>query len=53
LFRDILEERFSDDDVERQIDTALNWGRYGDIFTYDSESDRLVLHQLEDSPHRS
>src|SRR6202050_393966 len=46
LFRDILEERFSDDDVERQIDTALNWGRYGDIFTYDSESDRLVLHQL-------
>jgi NitT/TauT family transport system ATP-binding protein len=44
LFRDILEERFSDDDVERQIDTALNWGRYGDIFTYDSESDRLLLH---------
>jgi NitT/TauT family transport system ATP-binding protein len=45
LFRDILEEHFSDDDVQRQIDTALNWGRYGDIFTYDSESDRLVLHQ--------
>jgi NitT/TauT family transport system ATP-binding protein len=44
LFRDILEERFSDDDVQRQIDTALNWGRYGDIFTYDSESDRLLLH---------
>jgi len=45
LFRDILEERFSDDDVRRQIDTALNWGRYGDIFSYDSESDRLRLHQ--------
>jgi|HubBroStandDraft_6_1064221.scaffolds.fasta_scaffold18257_3 NitT/TauT family transport system ATP-binding protein len=48
LFRDILEERFSDDDVERQIDTALDWGRYGDIFTYDSESDRLLLHAPED-----
>jgi NitT/TauT family transport system ATP-binding protein len=45
LFRDVLEEHFSDDDVQRQIDTALNWGRYGDLFTYDSESDRLVLPQ--------
>jgi NitT/TauT family transport system ATP-binding protein len=45
LFRDILEERFSDYDVQRQIDTALNWGRYGDIFSYDSESDRLRLYQ--------
>jgi NitT/TauT family transport system ATP-binding protein len=50
LFRDILEERFSDDDVQRQIETALNWGRYGDIFTYDSESDRLVLHKPEGFP---
>jgi NitT/TauT family transport system ATP-binding protein len=47
LFRDILEENFSDDEVQRQIETALNWGRYGDIFTYDSESDRLLLHQSQ------
>ena len=45
LFRDILQEHFSKDDVQRQIETALNWGRYGEIFTYDSESDRLILHQ--------
>jgi NitT/TauT family transport system ATP-binding protein len=45
FFRDILEEQFSGDEVKRQIETALNWGRYGDIFTYDSESDRLVLHE--------
>jgi NitT/TauT family transport system ATP-binding protein len=45
LFRDILDEHFSDADVERQIETALNWGRYGDIFAYDSESDRLLSHQ--------
>jgi NitT/TauT family transport system ATP-binding protein len=44
LFRDILEEHFSEAEVQRQLDTALNWGRYGDIFTYDSESDRLRLY---------
>jgi NitT/TauT family transport system ATP-binding protein len=43
FFRDILDEHFSKEDVERQIDTALNWGRYGDIFTYDSDSGRLLL----------
>jgi NitT/TauT family transport system ATP-binding protein len=43
FFRDLLQERFSDEEVERQVDTALNWGRYGDIFVYDSESDRLML----------
>jgi NitT/TauT family transport system ATP-binding protein len=47
LFRDILEEHLSDDDVQRQIDTALNWGRYAEIFTYDSETDRLIAHQPE------
>jgi hypothetical protein len=44
LFRDILEEHFADNEVQRQIDTVLNWGRYGEIFTYDSENDRLLLH---------
>src|SRR5450755_1139078 len=43
FFRDILQEHFSDADVERQIDTALNWERYGEIFTYASVSDRLLL----------
>jgi NitT/TauT family transport system ATP-binding protein len=43
FFRDILDEHLSKEDVERQIDTALNWGRYGDIFTYDSDSGRLLL----------
>jgi NitT/TauT family transport system ATP-binding protein len=41
FFRDILDEHFSADEVERQFDTALNWGRYAEIFDYDSESGRL------------
>jgi NitT/TauT family transport system ATP-binding protein len=44
FFREIVEEHLSEDEANRQIDTALDWGRYGEIFTYDSESDRLTLH---------
>jgi NitT/TauT family transport system ATP-binding protein len=45
FFRDILREHISDEEVQKQIDTALNWGRYGDIFTYNAESGRLQLNQ--------
>jgi NitT/TauT family transport system ATP-binding protein len=44
FFRDILDEHFSEHDVQMQLDTALNWGRYAEIFTYDPESDTLRLH---------
>ena len=44
FFRDVLEEHFPDKEVQRQIDTALNWGRYAGLFSYDSETDRLLLH---------
>jgi len=41
FFRDILDEHFSADEVERQFNTALVWGRYAEIFDYDSENGRL------------
>jgi NitT/TauT family transport system ATP-binding protein len=56
FFRDVLEEHFAEDEVQRQIETALNWGRYGEIFTYDSETDRLLSHEpvaSADSTERS
>jgi hypothetical protein len=28
--------------VLRQLDTAMNWGRYAEIFDYDRESGRLT-----------
>jgi NitT/TauT family transport system ATP-binding protein len=43
FFRDILQKHCADDEVQRQIETALNWGRYSEIFAYDSEGDRLLL----------
>jgi NitT/TauT family transport system ATP-binding protein len=49
FFRDVLEEHFPEDEVQRQIETALHWGRYGEIFSYNSENDRLLIHRLQHS----
>jgi NitT/TauT family transport system ATP-binding protein len=51
FFRDVLDEHFSREDVQSQIDTALNWGRYAEIFAYDSETDRLMLPPATDVAH--
>ncbi|HEY7405290.1 MAG TPA: AAA-associated domain-containing protein [Candidatus Angelobacter sp.] len=48
LFRDILDEYFPKNDVERQLEIALDWGRYCELFTYDPESERLVQIPNED-----
>ena len=42
FFHDILDEHFAEDEVQRQFETALNWGRYAEIFDYDRETGRLV-----------
>lgn len=42
FFHDILDEHFSEDEVQRQFETAMNWGRYAEIFDYDRENGRLV-----------
>ena len=36
FFHDLLDEHFSDDEVRRQLDTAIQWGRYAELFDYDS-----------------
>lgn len=43
FFHDILDEHFSEDEVKQQLDTALNWGRYAEIFDYDSQTGKLFL----------
>jgi NitT/TauT family transport system ATP-binding protein len=45
FFRDVLQQHFPDAEAQKQIETALSWGRYADLFSYDSESERLSLHQ--------
>jgi NitT/TauT family transport system ATP-binding protein len=48
FFHDILDEHFTEADVVEQIETALNWGRYAGIFSYDRESGNLRLHQANE-----
>jgi NitT/TauT family transport system ATP-binding protein len=43
FFTDILDEHFAGDEVARQLDTAMNWGRYAEIFDYDPETERIML----------
>ncbi|HUO17963.1 MAG TPA: nitrate/sulfonate/bicarbonate ABC transporter ATP-binding protein [Verrucomicrobiae bacterium] len=42
FFHDILDEHFAEDEVQRQFETAMNWGRYAEIFDYDRENGRLI-----------
>lgn len=43
FFTDILEEHFSVNEAERQLTTAINWGRYADLFHYDTDTEQLYL----------
>jgi NitT/TauT family transport system ATP-binding protein len=43
FFADVLDEHFSADEVQRQLETAIHWGRYSEIFEYDATEARFVL----------
>jgi NitT/TauT family transport system ATP-binding protein len=43
FFRDLLDEQFSEEESRRQLETAIQWGRYAEIFDYDAESGKLTL----------
>jgi hypothetical protein len=43
FFLDLLRRGFSADEARRQLDIAIEWGRYGELFEYDAESGQLVL----------
>jgi NitT/TauT family transport system ATP-binding protein len=43
FFLDLLRRGFSAEEARRQLDIAIDWGRYGELFEYDSESGQLVL----------
>ena len=42
FFLDLLRRGFSVDDARRQLDTAIDWGRYGELYDYDSVSDDIT-----------
>jgi hypothetical protein len=42
FFLDLLRHGFSADDARRQLDIAIDWGRYGELYDYDSLSDGIT-----------
>ena len=43
FFLDLLRRGFSAEEARRQLDIAIDWGRYGELFEYDAETGQLVL----------
>ncbi|HXN00135.1 MAG TPA: nitrate/sulfonate/bicarbonate ABC transporter ATP-binding protein [Candidatus Dormibacteraeota bacterium] len=43
FFHDLLDEHFSEEEAHRQLETALQWGRYAEIFDYDASTGKLIL----------
>jgi NitT/TauT family transport system ATP-binding protein len=43
FFLDMLDEQFSDEESRRQIETAVNWGRYAELFDFDAARRRFVM----------
>lgn len=42
-----LQEHFSEPEARRQLDTAIDWGRFAELFAYDDDSGELYLEQEE------
>lgn len=52
FFHDTLDEHFSEEETVRQLDTAINWGRYAELFDHDAEAGKFFIpEETEQSPN--
>jgi NitT/TauT family transport system ATP-binding protein len=51
LVLDILENYFTTKEAQRQLRTAMDWGRYAELFSYDEPSGEIFIedNEIEDS----
>jgi len=49
FFLDMLDEQFSEEETQRQLDTAINWGRYAELFDFDAARRRFILPETEET----
>ncbi|HEY9600404.1 MAG TPA: nitrate/sulfonate/bicarbonate ABC transporter ATP-binding protein [Allocoleopsis sp.] len=45
LILDILESHFSSQEAEQQLATAIDWGRYAELYSYDEPAGEIFLEQ--------
>jgi NitT/TauT family transport system ATP-binding protein len=43
FFEDLLDEHFSEEEAKAQLETAIGWGRYAELFDHDSGARRFFL----------
>ncbi len=48
FFLDLLDEQFSEEESQRQMETAVAWGRYAELFDFDAGRRRFVLPDAQD-----
>jgi NitT/TauT family transport system ATP-binding protein len=42
FFHDVLDEQFSEEETLRQLETAISWGRYAELFDFDASRRRFM-----------
>jgi NitT/TauT family transport system ATP-binding protein len=47
FFLGLLEQRFSAAEARRQLDTAIDWGRYAELFGFEDDTDELFIEPAE------
>ncbi len=50
FFHDTLDEQFSEEETQRQLETAVNWGRYSELFDFDASRRRFILPEHGEAP---
>ncbi len=50
FFHDMLDEQFSEEETLLQLETAINWGRYAELFDFDANRRRFMQPQRQSEP---
>ncbi|AWZ08280.1 MULTISPECIES: nitrate/sulfonate/bicarbonate ABC transporter ATP-binding protein [unclassified Streptomyces] len=49
FFRDLLSHHYTSEQLERQLETATDWGRYGELYGYHADAEE---YRLDEDPGR-
>jgi NitT/TauT family transport system ATP-binding protein len=50
FFHDLLDEQFTEEVTLRQLETAISWGRYAELFDFDAARRRFIEPELHSEP---
>ena len=50
FFHDLLDEQFTEEVTLRQMETAISWGRYAELFDFDAARRRFIEPELHTEP---